>query len=294
VLVHAQAIAVSEMEEAGGVTGAATTNDSGVAGVVPEVRGFNASVAFGGQHDSSNGWSSVMTPNVAYRLNRYFSADMGVPDYLYINVDANVGTKAKPVYAYSTKHGVFGDAALSFHGETHADTLDYNGTVTVGLPSGNTAYGLGAGQVTYNLNNHFEKSLGIFTPDIELGFGDSSALMDARVKKSYIAVGEIAHFQAGTSVDLPFDMSFEADAYEELPLTTDLVYSTTGKGKKKVTTSTNQGPAEDNGFLTTLDIPVARHMTVSGFYNRSLRQHEDTAGFSFTLLLRAPPKQETK
>ena len=51
-------------------------------------------------------------------------------------------------------------------------------------------------------------------------------------------------------------MSFEADAYEELPLAKDLVYSTTGKGKKKVTTSTNEDPAEDNGFITSLDIPL--------------------------------------
>jgi hypothetical protein len=84
--------------------------------------------------------------------------------------------------------------------------------------------------------------------------------------KSYVAVGPLAHFQAGTSVSLPHDMEFEADAYEELPLATDVVYSTTGKGKKKVTTSTNEDPAEDNGFITSLDIPLTRHVTLSGFY----------------------------
>jgi hypothetical protein len=156
----------------------------------------------------------------------------------------------------------------------------------MGLPSGNTDYGLGAGQVTYSFNNHFEKGLGIFTPDIELGFGDSNILVNERVLKPYVAVGPQAHFQAGTAVDLFWNMNFEADAYEEMPLTKDLVYSTTGKGKKKVTTSTNEGPAEDNGFTTTLDIPLTRHVTMSGFYNRSLIDHEDTAGFSFTFLLK--------
>jgi hypothetical protein len=85
-------------------------------------------------------------------------------------------------------------------------------------------------------------------------------------------------------------MSFEADAYEELPLAKNNVYSTTGKGKKKVTTVTNLDPAEDNGFLTSLDIPLSRHVTLSGLYSRSLRDHDDLAGFSFTFLLRPPPK----
>jgi len=227
---------------------------------------------------------------VAFRLNKYFSADVGVPWYMYVNVDANVGTKAKPVYAYATKKGPFGDTTLSFHADATALTIDYNATVSMGLPSGNTDYGLGAGQVTYNINNHFEKSLGIFTPDIEIGYGDTSALINQRVIKDYIAVGPLAHFQAGTSIDLPLNMSFEADAYEEMPLAKDLVYSTTGKGKKKVTTSTNLDPAEDNGFTTALDIPLARHVTLSGFYNRSLRDHDDVAGFSFTFLLKAPPR----
>jgi hypothetical protein len=287
---RAQAVATNEPVVLGGTSAGATTNDSGPTGIIPVARGFNASLGTSSQHDSSNGWSSVLNPNVAYRLNKYFSVDAGAPWYMYINIDADVGTKAKPLYQYSPKKSVFGDTSLSFHADATALTVDYNATVAMGLPSGNTDYGLGAGQVTYNINNHFERSLGIFTPDLELGFGDTSALVNQRVLKDYIAVGPLAHFQAGTSVDLPLRMSFEADAYEELPLAKDLVYSTTGKGKKKVTTSTNLDPAEDNGFTTSLDIPLSRHVTMSGFYSRSLRDHDDVGGFSFTFLLKAPPR----
>ena len=274
----------------GGLSAEAMSNDSGPAGIIPVQKGFNVSLGTSSQHDSSNGWSSILTPNVAYRLNRYLSVDAGVPMYLYIDIDANAGTKAKPVYKYSTKKDAFGDTSLSLHGDATAWTIDYNGTVSLGLPSGNTDYGLGAGQVTYNINNHFEKSMGLFTPDIEIGFGDTSAMVDPRILKSYIAVGPMAHFQAGTSVDLPLRLSFEAEAYEELPLDNNLVYSTTGKGKKKVTTSTNIDPSEDNGFLTSLDIPLSRHVTMSGFYNRSLRDRDDVGGFSFTFMLKAPPQ----
>jgi hypothetical protein len=287
----AQAMPVSEFESAGGISAGATTNDSGPAGIVPATRGFNASLGTTSQHDSSNGWSSVLNPNVAYRINKHFSADVGAPIYSYISIYQNLGTAAKPNYQYITHHGLVGDTAMAFHAETSAFSVDYNATVTMGLPSGNSAFGLSAGQVTYNINNHFEKDLVFFTPNVELGIGDSTSLVNPRVKKSYVAVGELANFQAGASFELPFNIGFEADVYENLPLTTDIVYSTTGKGKKKVTTGTNQGPAEDNGFTTALDVPLLRHMTLSGFYNRSLRQHDDVAGFTLTFLLKVPPKQ---
>ena len=145
--------------------------------------------------------------------------------------------------------------------------------------------------MTYSINNHFEKDFDIFSPDIEIGIGDSSSLSNARVRKSYTSVGTLAFFQAGVSVDLPHRMSFEAEAYENLPIGAQTLYSTTGKGKKKVTTATTTGIAEDNGFTNSLDIPVASHVTLSGFYNRSLRSHIDTVGFSLTFILRAPPRE---
>lgn len=289
--VQAQATPASYLDDLAAVSAASSsTNDAGPAGIIPIVKGFNLSLGTTSQHDASNGWSSLVTPNAAYRFNSHFSADAGTPIYLYINVDANLGTRAKPVYGYRSEKGVIGDTSLSVHGQATALTVDYTGTVTLGMPTGNTDYGLGAGQVTYDINNHFEKTFGMFTPDIEIGEGDTSTLVDRRVVKSYVAVGPMAHFQAGAGVDLPWNMYFEADAYELLPLATDIVYSTTVKGKKKVTTGTNHDPGEDNGFLTSLDIPFTPHVTLSGFYDRSLRDHDDTAGFSFTFLLRAPPR----
>ena len=284
---HAQATPAAV---SGGLTASATTNDEGPVGIVPFVPGPNFSLTVNGQHDSSDGWSSVFSPDLAWRFNRYFSADASVPIFDYINVVVTTGTKAKPIYTNANKRFVAGDTALNGHYDDSFRLFNLNTTATLGLPSGNTDYGLGAGQVTYFLNNHFERDIGPFTPDIELGIGDSSALVDARIRKSYTSVGTLAHFQAGTSVSLPFTISFEADAYEELPITAETLYSTTGKGKKKVTTATSSGVAEDNGFATSLDLPVNPHMTLSGFYNRSLRNKIDTAGLSITFFARAAPR----
>jgi hypothetical protein len=291
--VHSQATPESVLEELSSVTSNTNANDIGPAGIIPVMRGFNASLGVSWQHDSSNGWSTLLSPNAAYRFNQYVSMDVGVPLYFYINIYSNVGTKAKPDYAYAGRNGVFGDTSLSLRGDAPLPLgMEYGATVSMGLPTGNTGFGLGAGQVTYDLNNHFERYFRMVTPDIEFGEGNGSALVDPRVRKDYISVGPIAHFQAGAAVDLPLKMTFEADAYEVLPLKPDLIFSTTGKGKKQVTTSTNIGPAEDNGFLTSLDIPLATHVTLSGFYTRSLRDHDDVGGFSFTFLAKAPPRAE--
>jgi hypothetical protein len=290
---HSQATPESVLEEFSSITSTANASDLGPAGIIPFVKGFNASLGVSWQHDSSNGWSTLLSPNAAYRFNQYVSLDVGVPLYFYINIYSNVGTKAKPDYKYAARNGVFGDTSLSLRADVPlAPGLDYGATVSMGLPTGNTNFGLSAGQVTYDLNNHFERTFRMFTPDVEFGEGNGSALVDPRVRKDYISVGPIAHFQAGSAVELPIRMTFEADAYEVLPLKPDLIYSTTGKGKKQVTTTTNIGPAEDNGFLTSLDIPVTDHVTLSGFYTRSLRDHDDVAGFSFTFLLKAPPRLE--
>jgi hypothetical protein len=290
-LADAQALASGSASEVlGSRTASATTNDAGPSGIIPFAPGFNASLGTTSQYDSGNGWATILTPGVAFRFNQVLSVNASIPIYASVNVESNTGTKAKPVYTATTQHGVPGDASLAVSLAAHPVLLDYNGTLSVGLPSGNTAYGLGAGKTTYDFNNHFEKSFGIFSPDIEFGIGTSSSLIRPRVRKTYTSVGALAHFQAGTSIDLPLNLSFEADAYEELPLDPSTIYSAARSGKKKATSATTAGNAEDNGFTTSLDIPLSGRTTLSGFYDRSIRNDDDTAGLSLTLLLKPPPK----
>ena len=276
------------MDLLSGIAAAAASNDMGPAGIIPVMRGFNFALVTSSQHDSSGGWSSLIMPNLAYRFNQHFSVNAGAPVYTYIKIYENVGTAAKPVYRYVPEDGAWGDTWLSLQVDVLKRSVYYSSTISMGMPSGNTKLGLGAGQTTYDINNHFEKSVRMFTPELELGVGNTSSLVDQRIRKDYVSVGAMAHFRTGIAAELPWNMSFEANAYEQLPLSKDLIYSTTGSGKKKKTTVTNVGPAEDNGFLTSLDISLSPHATISGFYSRSLRNRDDVAGFSFTFLLRSP------
>jgi hypothetical protein len=268
--------------------------------IIPVVQGFNASLITTSQHDSNVGWSSVLTPSIAYRFNQYFSLSLETPVYAYIDVTQtdNITNKAGAVTGTSTalksRRFLLGDTTLNGGFDSHKKWLDYNLTGTLGMPTGDNAKGLGAGQFTYAFINHFEHSLGNYvTPNLELGIDDSPNLISPTVHKTYTDTGTSAHFQFGFGISLPFNTYFETDAFEELPLAAQTVTSTTTNGKKGkqlkiITTTSQESIGEDNGFMNTLDIPLTKHVTLSGFYNRSLRNKIDTAGFSFTLQLRAP------
>lgn len=272
------------------VTGTGSTaNGAGPPGIIPFNHGFNVSLGASSQHDSSNGWSSILTPGAAYRFSPAFSINASIPIYTSINIQTNTGTKAKPVYVDATKHAIPGDAAVAAVFETHPEPFDYTATIAIGLPSGDTDYGLGTGYVSYNFNNHFEKSFGIFSPGIDAGITNSSRLIAARVHKNYTAAGTLAHLQLETSIDLPRRLSFDVDAYEDLPVSSANIYST-GRSKKKTTTTASSTAAEDNGLDASLDIPLNGHVTFSTFYNHSIRSHNDIAGISLTFVLQ--PKND--
>lgn len=307
-----------------GASGASTAsaNKIGPAGIIPVHSGYNVSVVSGSQYDSGGGWSSILTPDVAFRFNRHLSVDFATPTFVYFMASINTGTAASPVYTVEPRHFAMGDSTLAGHAEFNGDPVSYSLTAAIGMPTGNATYGLTAGQSTYNLNNHFDLSVGRLSPDIELGLSDTSLLINQRLSRArtFSSTGKLAHFQAGSSIDLPWHCSFEADAYEDLPIGAQQVTGSTkgssgvvgrgahgkpvnlpGKGAPvgtgsqggqtatATTTVTSSGLAEDNGLYTSLDMPLNPHLVLSGVYGYSVRQQDATAGFSLTYLLRARP-----
>jgi len=80
------AAAAAEAEELEAINMAAAINDAGPEGFIPASKGLNFALGTTSQHDSSNGWSSILNPNLAFRFNKYFGIDVSVPVYAYINV----------------------------------------------------------------------------------------------------------------------------------------------------------------------------------------------------------------
>lgn len=259
------------------------------AGVVPVFRGPNLSLATTSQHDSTSGWSSVLTPALAYRFDDHWSLNASFPLFATVDayqqtVPAHGGTAA--TYALVNHHFVPGDAAASAGFSAHAAGFEDTLGATVSIPTGDPALGLGAGHSTFEISNHIDHSLGDYiTPELELDIDNSPNLTQRRVRKSYTATGLSAHLQGGLGLSLPRNMNLSLDGYDDLPLGSQTV---TGK-KKKAAVSAQTSDGEDNGIMSTLDIPLSGHLTASGFYNRSFYDGTDIAGVTLTFLLRAAP-----
>lgn len=280
-LVRAQALPVTQ-------TVASTPTDIHITPVM----GLNFALDYAAQHNSATGWANIVSPDLSYRFNRHLSLDASVPWYATVN--ANIPTTKAGVTTYPLKSGtdLLGDASLTAPLEFQPRKFTYLLTPTVAFPTGNYRYGLSANTTTYNVTAHAERSFGIFTPDIEAGFGNSSALANPRVHKAYTAVGSIANFQLGTAIDLPLNLGLDLEAYEDLPVGAQNVYGTITKKHKHKTVTTQvldgTGVAEDNGFNTELDLPVGHHVMLVGSYERSLIQGLDTASAGVVLTLRSP------
>jgi hypothetical protein len=234
-----------------------------------------------------------VTSDLSYRLNRHLSADVSVPWFATLKAFVPVKSGATTTTALESGRSLLGDTNVSGHLELAHKNLSYMLTTSVGFDTGNTRYGLSANTTTYDITNHFDYSIGPFTPDIEFGEGDSSTLANQTVRRIYTAVGPLANFQAGTSIDLPLNMSLDLQAYEELPIGNQNVYGTVTRKSKKGKTVTKRvlegtGEAEDNGFTGELDVPLGHYIMLNGSYARSLIQGLDTASFGMTWTMRAP------
>jgi hypothetical protein len=252
-------------------------------------QGINAALVYSSAHDSQAGWSHWATPYLSYGFNKNFSMEMSCPIYI-LRFAAN--TEAAPTTKKSLLpiplRGETGDTLVATHAQFSNSHFDYMATLSFTVPTGDTLYGLSTGRMTFDLTHDFLRAYGRFGPGVELGVGDSSALASTRVIRDFTSLGPLAHFQLGSTVDLPLHMLFEADAYEQLPIGDQKIYTTVVLKKKTTTEVIGTGLSEDNGFTTNLDIPLHPQIILSGFYNRSRRFGIDTAGVSLTFLLRNP------
>jgi len=253
-------------------------------------RGFNAGITFSSFHDSLTGWSTLATPAFGYSFNETFSIDATLPIYMYRLAESR-STRPRPDAQLVNQRGELGDLLLGFHAQFVPSTFLYQATLGLTAPTGDEAYGLTSGRVTFDLNNHFERIYrGRFTPNLEIGAGNSTALVNRQVNKIYTSLGPLAHFQVGLGIDLPHNLYFESDAYEQLPIGDQKIYGPSRKGRPTVVTGYNV--TEDNGFTNFLEIPIDAHTTLSGYYSRSLRRHIDTVGMGVTWVIRPPRTEE--
>lgn len=308
---HAQATAVAGI--APGRAPQKIQNVPRVPGLSTVLEGLNAGVSYSAVHGSSVGWYTAATPAVNYTFSRRYSADASTSIYfnrLVENTDPATAT-AQPLVKEPVNPG---DTLIGFHAFFEPGSLQDTITAALTAPTGDKTKGFGAGQVTYDFSNHMERYVNQLGFVLDVGGGNSAGLFNDLVNKDYNSVGGLAHFEAGLVYWLPHRTYIQAVAYEQLPLGSQTVYRTVPR--EEVVRSRGPRPFEDggeggggggstpppvpttmttvnedNGFTTFVGIPLTDYITLSGYYNRSLRQHVDTVSFGMTYVIRGTSRK---
>ena len=267
-----------------------SADDPQVPGLSSPLNGWNAGLTITAVHQSTTGWATIAIPAVGYSFSDIFSVDATIPIYMYRLAESR-STHPKANAELVNQRGEPSDVVFGFHAQFIPRLFQYQVTAAVTAPTGDKVYGLTTGRVTFDLSNRFERSFGRFIPNLEIGAGDNTTLVNRIVNKNYTSLGPLAHFQVGLAVDLTRRMTFETDLYEQLPIGDQKIYGPSLNGKATVITGYNV--TEDNGFTNVFDISIDSHTTLSGYYSRSLRRRTDTASVGITYVLRgAPPPEE--
>jgi len=251
---------------------------------------FNAGLSFSAVHDSSIGWYDVLTPAISYTFSPHFTADVSASLYPY-RLTQNQATNVTASDELLPTHFDAGDTLLGLHGYFSAHTLQHTVTALMTAPTGNRPDGLSTGRVTFDLRDHIERYVGQTGLVLDVGVGDSSGLFNRLVQDQGNTLGPIAHFQTGLILWLPGREYIQSVAYEQLPIGDQKIYATAPPrpGAPARTVVTGRGVSEDNGFTTSLGIPLTAHLTATSYYNRSLRLHLDTVSVGVTFALRGTP-----
>lgn len=266
-----------------------------VPGMGSLLRGINAGVTYSGVHNSEIGWYEVMVPALSYAFNTHYSADVSATIYLHRLVE-NTNPLANNRQRLVLDIGDTGDTLIGLHGSFRPHGIEEMATASISAPTGNSSNGLGTGRVTFDFNNHTEKFFPHAALHLDMGMGDSSTLASNLVMRDYSSLGALAHFQAG-AVFWGKNFSYlDISPYEQLPIGSQKVYTFvyqqqdgSPQGSHSITETVQGGLSEDNGITTSFGMPLQPHILFSGYYSRSLRQHQDTVSFGMTFVLRGLP-----
>ncbi|MGP8258826.1 MAG: hypothetical protein ACLQM6_02610 [Acidobacteriaceae bacterium] len=275
---------------------------------------FNAGASITSVHDSPAGWYTLATPALVYNFSRHYSMDLSMPVYLYRLAESDSATASAqqptgpqgpppPPVATTSQLSAHqfdpGDIFWAAHAYFASRSIGETFTPSMTLPSGDTGDGLSTGRVTFDLDSHSTLRLRRSALLLGLGGGNSTSLFNRLVTRNYTSLGYLAHFQLGGMIALPLRGTFEAVAYEQLPLGDSKIYTTLPRpgfpgstgASGQTTVVSGPGVSEDNGFTNSLSVPLTPHWTLQGYYNRSLRLKTDSVGMGITYVARGQARR---
>jgi hypothetical protein len=204
-------------------------------------RGFVFYESFEGD-SNSDGQVMILSSSATYHLNQHFSAGVGIPIYFD---HANSSTTGA-----SSASGI-GNVFATVRAVWKSPFLNYGTALTGTAPTGDSKKGLSTGHATFDWDNRVNHDFGVLTPFVDLGAGNS--IMDTRYfLRPFSSYGYLAHFEAGTDVDLTHALSLTLSGYDIAPWGTQTVISrVVAAGAPGKSGSVTHGRAFENSHLTT-------------------------------------------
>jgi hypothetical protein len=235
---------------------------------------------------SSNTDGQFMSLNSAagYVFNKHFSWDLGVP-IIFTRGTTATGSKV-------STNGL-GDIYTDFRLGFKNPAVNYVTTLTGAAPTGDTKKGLSTGRATFDWGNNFSREFDRWTPFANLGVGNS-LYNTSFFHRSFLTLGRVAHFEAGTGYDLGHSVSVSALAYDVAPWGQQKVFSrlvtrssggaggVTRHGRVFENAAETTGSASlvrDNGFAAALDVTPVRALDFELAYSRSVHFQLNTISF---------------
>jgi hypothetical protein len=252
--------------------------------------------SFGMGHDSSAGWSSVISSTLGYNLNQTFAVELGAPFYLLTTTQA---TSSSGSTTTTTHTGSLGDAFLSLKAQKKSDVLDYSTAFTVTAPTGDTEAGVSTGRATFTWGNRLEHGFDRITPFGEASIANSLT-STPRHPRGYTTLGAVSEFRGGAGFDLLKHVSLETSAYADVGYGDQKMYSrNVAKGSSGSANATKHnreyaaayltsGAASlvsDHGLTADLSWNVTPRFDVGASYDRSLHYASDAVAFTLGVRL---------
>jgi hypothetical protein len=246
-------------------------------------RGMTSYVAFQGSR-SEQGEVMKFDPALGYNFTPHFGMSFGIPIYF-------VRTAATATSPSGSNNGL-GNAHLDLKLTYLHPVVNFGSILTAYAPSGDRDKGLSTGRVTFDWNNHLDRSFSRLTPFAEAGIGNT-VVDSSFFTRPFTSLGFITHATAGIDLRVWRFISTGVSGYSILPVGDQKVFSklvnkggtvkgSGSHGRVFETSSLTVGTsdiAQDDGFSAWIDAHPSATLDMSFGYNRSI--HYDLNVMSF-------------
>lgn len=233
------------------------------------------------------GLVSKLDNNIGYNVNRYFSADLGLPIYI---IYPSTGKMAS-VLGGSQRSGI-GNLYLDLRFTLAKPVVNFLSYVTVAAPTGDRKQGFSTGRVTWDWHNHFYRSFGRLTPFANAGIADT--ILDSPFYlRPFSSLGTVGHFEGGATFAVWKDLSAGGSFYAIVPSGDQQVISklsgkqtTINKGSSlglvfEIPTQPALSPdsLRDQGFSLWCEAAATSYLDLDVGYSRSSQYSLDSLFF---------------